>query len=100
MGLSCEDNLEREAIAMMRDWKQSEESYPCRRTVIVGLVGLLLSGSGITWLTRQCHSSPEPANGKRIASSSNRHLRLVRQKSKQRELKNYRTSKPNVWPRL
>ena len=42
---------------MMRDWKQSEERHPCRRTVIGGLVGLLLSG---TWLRRVCRSSSKP----------------------------------------
>ncbi len=45
---------------MMRNWKQSEERRPSCRTVIVSLVGLLLSGSGIIWLTRACRSRIEP----------------------------------------
>jgi hypothetical protein len=57
MGLSCEENLEREANAMMRDWKRSEESYLCRRTVLRGLVELASLGSSIIWLRRACRSS-------------------------------------------
>jgi WD40 repeat protein len=60
MGLSCESNLEREAKAMLKDWKQSKENHPSRRTAIVSLVGLLFSGSGIIWLTRACSSSSKP----------------------------------------
>ena len=45
---------------MLRDWKQSEERHLCRRTVLVGLVGLLLSGSGIIWLTNACRSRSKP----------------------------------------
>ena len=81
MGISREDNLERETNAMMRDRKQAgqsqphvlpkkvtlssqeDQSQPSRRTVIVSLVGLTLAGSGITWLTSACGSPSEPAIG-------------------------------------